>query len=61
MQHKEAAQGRPSKRQSPAADETQRFEQTVRRMLNTPPKPHAEVAKKEGGRSRPKLPSKSSG
>jgi hypothetical protein len=31
-----------------------RFQQTVRRMLETPPKPHKEAAKKEGGKSRPK-------
>ena len=32
------------------ADSPQRFEQTVRRMLETPPKPHGAAAKKRPGK-----------
>jgi hypothetical protein len=39
----------------PDSGDIKGFERTVRRMLDTPPKPHSEVAKKEGGRSHPKV------
>lgn len=57
MPHKETSAVRPTKGQTAAAEETQRFEGTVRRMLEMPPKPHSEVAKKEASKKAgPKLP-----
>ena len=47
MPHKEPVSDKPSKGHSDASKETQKFESTVRRMLETPPKPHSQAVKKK--------------
>ena len=56
MPHKEPLTGKPTKGPTGGTEETQRFESVVSRLLNTAPKPHGKVAKKEPGKKAgPKL------